>query len=133
MNTFTLTNGEKLSVTCSDGHIVTLYKIDEELLSIKVERLERVSPVWRWVKGWFWCLVCVYLSVIMTLLLAEATGHIPVLAGAAQEPALKRVLTKLTGVWEQPVLKKAWIKLTGVLEQPVLKKALANLSQTFKK
>jgi fucose 4-O-acetylase-like acetyltransferase len=115
-NTFTLTDGEKLTVTCSDGHIVTLYKISEERLSLKVERLERGSPVWRWVKGWFWWLLCVYLSVVMTLLLAEAMGHISV-TGALQEPALKRVLTKIAGVWEQPVLKKV----------------LANLSQTFKK
>jgi hypothetical protein len=112
MSTFTLTNGEKLSVACGDGHIVTLYKINEGLLSIKVERLERISPVWRWVKGLLLWLLCLCISIMITLLLAEVTGHAPVLksvladvtTSTAQAPVLKKVWTKITGVWEQPLL-----------------------------
>ena len=125
MSTFTLTNGEKLSVTCSDGHIVTLHKINEELLSIKVERLQRSSPICQWVKGWLQWLVCLCISIVITLVLAELTGH---------APALKSVLTDVTtGAAQAPVLKRAWAKMTGILQQPVLKRALANLSQAFKK
>lgn len=122
MNTFTLTNGEKLSVTCSDGHMVTVRKLDEQHLSIKVERVEGDWPVWYWLKGWLWWLLYVYISIVITLVLVEVTGNAPV---------LKEIWADVMRTWKEPALKRVWTEMIGVT--PVLKRALANLSQAFKK
>jgi hypothetical protein len=125
MSELTLTNGQQLSVACGDGHVVTVRKLDEQRLSIKVERVEGDWPMWQWVKGWLRWLLCLYLSIVITLVLAEVTGN---------APAIKSVLADVTtGAAQAPVLKRVWAKMTGVWQQPVLKKALANLSQAFKK
>jgi hypothetical protein len=137
MSELTLTNGQQLSVACGDGHVVTVRKLDEQRLSIKVERVEGgwLKGGWHWLKGWLLWLFCVYLSIVITLALAEVTGHMPALKEAwadvsSGQTPLKRVWADVIG---QTPLKRAWAEMTGVLQQPVLKRALANLSQAFKK
>ena len=115
MSELTLTNGQQLSVACGDGHVVTVKKLDAQRLSIKVERVESDWTMWQW-------LLCVYLSIVITLVLADMTGN---------TPALKSVWDDITRGWKEPALKGTWADVTGVT--PVLKKAFANLSQAFKK
>jgi hypothetical protein len=132
MSEITLTNGQQLSVACGDGHVVTVRKVDEQRLSIKVERIEGGWS--EWLRGWLLWLLCVYLSTVATLALMDAMGHTPALkevwADITGDSQFKRAWADVIG---QTPLKRVWAKMTGVWEQPVLKKVLANLSQTFKK
>lgn len=131
------TNGQQLSVACGDGHVVTVRKLDDQRLSIQVERVEGglLKGGWsEWLRGWLLWLLCVYLSIVITLALMDAMGHTPALkevwADISGDSQFKRAWADVIG---QTPLKRVWTKMTGVLEQPVLKKALANLSQVFKK